>query len=89
MGTRPECAAAVAALRAGFVVREVSEFYPNRGQSVLGRVYVDAEPITRPAAVARVRATATSADQAHELPPGGTPDLTDLDVIDRAGGPSC
>ncbi len=43
-GTDTECAAAVAALAAGFVLREVSGFYPNRGATVLGRVYVDAEP---------------------------------------------
>lgn len=43
-GTDSECGAAVAALAAGFVLREVSGFYPNRGASVLGRVYVDAEP---------------------------------------------
>lgn len=66
-GTGPECAAAVAALGAGFVLREVSEFYPNRGPAVLGRVYVDAEP--RPDVVA---VTAERADQTvRELPGGG------------------
>jgi hypothetical protein len=44
-GTEAECAAAVRALEAGFVLREVSGFYPNRGASALGRVYVDAEPL--------------------------------------------
>ncbi len=43
-GTDTECAAAVEALRGVFVVREVSGFYPNRGVSVLGRVYLDADP---------------------------------------------
>lgn len=43
-GTETECTAAVEALAAGFVLREVSAFYPNRGTTVLGRVYVDAEP---------------------------------------------
>lgn len=40
-GTRAECDAAVAAVLA---VREVSGFFPNRGASVLGRVYLDADP---------------------------------------------
>lgn len=39
-GTREECAAALPALRAAFIVLEVSAFYPNRGQTVFGRVYV-------------------------------------------------
>jgi hypothetical protein len=43
-GTREECAAAVEALPAALTVREVSGFYPNRGGSELGRVYLDAEP---------------------------------------------
>ena len=43
-GTDTECQAAVAALAAGFEIREVSGFYPNRGTSLLGRVYVAAEP---------------------------------------------
>lgn len=66
-GTAPECAAAVAALAAGFVLREVSDFYPNRGTTVLGRVYVDAEPRTEP-----VGASAERTDQVlrGELPGG-------------------
>ena len=44
-GTETECAAAVQALRAGFAVREVSSFYPNRPPSRLGRVYVDVTPL--------------------------------------------
>ncbi|HEY3263307.1 MAG TPA: hypothetical protein VGJ95_24045 [Pseudonocardiaceae bacterium] len=43
LGTEQEWADAVIALSAGFVVRDVSAFYPNRGPSVLGRVYVDVE----------------------------------------------
>lgn len=49
-GTREECAAAVDALGAVLIVREVSEFYPNRGSSSLGRVYLDTEPATGPRA---------------------------------------
>ncbi|MPZ66635.1 MAG: hypothetical protein GEU83_14365 [Pseudonocardiaceae bacterium] len=41
--TREECAAAVRAVSAVLAVREVSDFYPNRGATVLGRVYLDAE----------------------------------------------
>jgi hypothetical protein len=40
MGTRADCAATVAVLRTCLRVLEVSEFYPNRGGSELGRVYV-------------------------------------------------
>lgn len=43
MGTKAETDAAVSTLRIAFEVREVSSFYPNRGDSTLGRVYVDAE----------------------------------------------
>jgi hypothetical protein len=49
-GTEAECADAVRALGAGFVLREVSGFYPNRGASALGRVYIDAEPLAEPSA---------------------------------------
>jgi hypothetical protein len=68
-GTKDGCAAAVAALAAGFVLREVSGFYPNRGATVLGRVYVDVEP--RPEVV---HATATRDERraiGGELPEGG------------------
>ncbi len=68
-GTDTECDVAVAALAAGFVLREVSGFYPNRGATVLGRVYVDVEP--RPEVV---QATATRDDRravGGELPEGG------------------
>lgn len=42
MGTQSETDAAVRTLRIAFEVREVSGWYPNRGDSTLGRVYVDA-----------------------------------------------
>ena len=45
-GTEDECAAAVAAMTDGFAVREVSPFYPNRGASVLARLYLDVEPLS-------------------------------------------
>ena len=68
-GTATECATAVAALAAGFVLCEVSGFYPNRGATVLGRVDVDVEP--RPEVV---QATATRDDRravGGELSEGG------------------
>lgn len=42
MGTPRECDDAVKVLRLGFAVLEVSSFRPNRGDSRLGRVYVEA-----------------------------------------------
>lgn len=59
MGTPDECAAAVDALRAAFDLHEVSGFYPNRGDSKLGRVYVDGVPLGGQP----VRATAERTDQ--------------------------
>ncbi len=47
-GTEQECADAVAALAAGFVLREVSGFYPHRGTSALGRVYLDVQVRPQP-----------------------------------------
>jgi hypothetical protein len=41
-GTPTECAEAAEVLRTAFEVREVSRFYPNRGESSLGRVFVHA-----------------------------------------------
>ncbi len=46
VGTRAERAAAVGVLRLGFAVREMSAWLPNRGDSVLGRVYVEATALT-------------------------------------------
>lgn len=56
-GTQAEIAPAVEALRAGFEVQDVSRFYPNRGSSVLGYVYVTAVPL--PSSPVRARATRT------------------------------
>lgn len=41
-GTKQETAAAVKLLPLVFDVRETSGFHPNRGNSTLGRVYVEA-----------------------------------------------
>lgn len=61
-GTREECAAAVEAMIGVFLVREVSDFYLNRGVTTLGRVYLDVE-----APPDRLRAAAERADR-KELP---------------------
>lgn len=66
-GTREECAVAVAAIAAVLAVREVSDFHPNRGATVLGRVYVDAEPAASPGPV-RGRAERTD----HPCEPGAS-----------------
>ncbi len=42
MGLEDELAHVVNTLRIAFDVHEVSGFYPNRGDSKLGRVYVEA-----------------------------------------------
>lgn len=39
-GTQDDITAAIEKLKAVFEVLEVSSFYPNRGDSKLGRVYV-------------------------------------------------
>ncbi len=43
-GTADETAAAAELLKDTFDVQEISAFYPNRGDSTLGRVYVEAQP---------------------------------------------
>lgn len=48
MGTPHECDDAVKVLRLAFDVLEVSDFRPNRGDSRLGRVYVEANAPTDP-----------------------------------------
>lgn len=58
-GTHEETDAAVDAVREVFDVHEVSRFYPNRGDSVLGRVYLTVAP--SPARV--LRATAARTDR--------------------------
>lgn len=41
MGTEEEINTVVPVLTAVLIVHEVSDFYPNRGKSRLGRVYLD------------------------------------------------
>lgn len=48
MGTRAETDDAVKVLRLAFDVLEVSDFRPNRGDSRLGQVYVEANPPADP-----------------------------------------
>lgn len=43
MGTREECEIMAAALKFMLSVRSISAFYPNRGQSIEGRVYVEVD----------------------------------------------
>jgi hypothetical protein len=43
-GTQQECEEMVAALEAVMLVRSVSDPYPDRGRSVLVRVYVEGIP---------------------------------------------
>ncbi|MFJ8913446.1 hypothetical protein [Amycolatopsis sp. NPDC102389] len=68
-GTTQETAAAAELLREVFNVREVSSFYPNRGRSTLGRVYVDVE-FARPDTV---RATATRVEHPAQQVAGTQP----------------
>lgn len=42
-GTRGECETAVRALELSGIILECSGFYPNRGASLLGRVYLKVE----------------------------------------------
>jgi hypothetical protein len=60
-GTTAETATAVESLKLGFEVQEVSRFYGNRGDSILGRVYVTATPL---GGVVRAEATRTDAGNA-------------------------
>lgn len=43
MGTREECEIMANALRFMLPLRSISKFYPNRGQTIEGRVYVEVE----------------------------------------------
>ncbi|MFE0027074.1 hypothetical protein [Amycolatopsis sp. NPDC059021] len=60
MGTRTEIAAVVTRLATVLDVQEVSDFYPNRGASALGRVYLT---IATPTDPTTVRADAERADR--------------------------
>jgi hypothetical protein len=41
MGTKDECQYAVDCLKEKIVILEASNFYPNRGDSLIGRVYLE------------------------------------------------
>lgn len=72
-GTTDEVDAGVELVKQVFDVREVSRFYPNRGESKLGRRYVEAAAPTasQPLQAHAVRADrAEIAGQQHELGPG-------------------
>ncbi|MGH4018117.1 MAG: hypothetical protein ACRDT0_02510 [Pseudonocardiaceae bacterium] len=71
-GARAELAAAVDSLAAVFELREVSDFYPNRGAGALGRVYLDVEPDQAPDA-GPVRAGAGRADPSGRAGPRPAP----------------
>lgn len=43
MGLESECADGVAVLRLAFRIRSVSPWHRNRGESELGRVYIEAD----------------------------------------------
>ena len=43
MGTREECEIMAHALSFMLSVRSISGFYPNRGQSIEGRVYIEVD----------------------------------------------
>ncbi|MET9231419.1 hypothetical protein [Lentzea sp. NPDC003310] len=53
-GTRDEIPNMVRALALGYEIQEVSDYYPNRGASVLGRVYVTATVLPADIVTARV-----------------------------------
>ncbi|WP_406640457.1 hypothetical protein [Amycolatopsis sp. WGS_07] len=72
MGTEAEIAAVAERLASVLEVQEISEFYPNRGASVLGRVYLTvAVPTTPPV----VHADAERAEQRRELPRPGRKEI--------------
>lgn len=80
MGTSDECAEVVAVLRAGLDVREVSGDYPNRGDSTLVRVYVDAVPRPATAVVGQLLTAASP-----EPPPGSIVRGIDALIWERGG----
>jgi hypothetical protein len=63
MGTRDEINAVLPVLTAVLLVDEVSDFYPNKGRSRLGRVYLDVAGPALGSVVDTVRAEAVRADQ--------------------------
>lgn len=63
-GTEQEIAAIVPLLRAVLEIQELSAFYANRGESQLGRVYLEVKG-PRPDGAATVQAAATRTDREH------------------------
>ncbi|MGH2846204.1 MAG: hypothetical protein ACRDL0_09380 [Thermoleophilaceae bacterium] len=68
-GTGAECDRLVARLAQILQLHQVSDFYPNRAPSALGRVYLDVD-LTQPAAV-RATTTRTHDSGADCRRPGG------------------
>lgn len=66
MGARDEINAVLPVLTAVLTVQEVSDFYPNRGASQLGRVYLDVAG----SQAGVVRADAVRADRPEVGPAG-------------------
>lgn len=67
-GTETEVAAAVAVIATVIQVQEASGFYPNRGASTLGRVYLTAVPPTTPAGPVQATADRTDAPRTPRVP---------------------
>lgn len=75
-GTVDECAVVLAALRSTLDVREVSDCYPNRGDSTLVRVYVDAVPVSGTASLAVGQVLTASSPE-----PGGGSIVRGIDML--------
>ncbi|MEU6645489.1 hypothetical protein ABZ863_23455 [Saccharomonospora sp. NPDC046836] len=64
MGTETEIAATIAAITPVLDIQEISDFYLNRGATILGRVYVTVAP---PAAARTIHADAERVDNTRTL----------------------
>ncbi|HEX6353215.1 hypothetical protein [Actinophytocola sp.] len=77
MGTREEIDAVLPVLDAVLDVVEVSSFYPNRGTSKLGRVYLEARGTRTTPGPAPVQVDATRLDRTRgAVEPGGRGEIT-------------
>ncbi|QFU85721.1 hypothetical protein [Amycolatopsis sp. YIM 10] len=72
MGTEAEIAVVAERLATVLDVQEASDFYPNRGASKLGRVYLT---VAVPATPPTVRADAERTDQTRTLPRSGRKEI--------------
>lgn len=80
--TASEAEAAVQALRQVFEVQEVSRFYPNRGSSTLGRVYVTAALPSPATSAQATRRSKPDRPVRHRKPPAEFEDqFIDLDDL--------